>query len=855
MALLKDTPLSKRLTIFGVAGSALPLFVFGAIALWQSQSAERIAATESARLAAADLGHILDGARGMVTSQQEVLEQKIGADLNVAAAQLASVGAVALSNTKVSWPAKNQVTSETRLVELRQMTIGKEPVTANSDPKSPSPVVDRVRALVGVACTIFQRMNDDGDMLRVVTNVETLEGQRAIGTYIPAKGAGGEPNPVVSAVMKGRRFVGRAFVVSKWFVTAYEPITTADGAIVGMLFVGFPEDSATSLRAQIARTVVGTTGDVRVFDSKGGVVIAPDRARLGASVWEVQDEKGQKYFQQLASKALALQPGENGDLQLAWPDANEAQRQVRTSKFTYFKPWDWIIVAGAPEQELSQAALVIHEANRSGSLAMAGAFALCVLGAVLFWVMTARSVANPIRSASDVLQDISEGEGDLTKRLTVASHDEVGMLAGSFNTFADKLQSLIRGIATNAQTLASSATELSAVSTQTSNSVKTMSEKTATVASAAEEASSSSKTMADNMTRASTNLASVASATEQMSATIGEIAANAEKARSISTEATRHTQAITTTMRELGRSASEIGKVTEAIAGVSSQTNLLALNATIEASRAGAAGKGFAVVASEIKDLARQTATSTEEIKGKIEAVQTSTTSAVADIERVAVVVADLAHIIEGIAVAIEEQATVTKDIAGNIASASMGVRDSNEQVTQTATVSQSIARDISVVNSAVGDLTSGGDRDPRQRLRAVDPGGGASGRSWAGSGCSGPEPLADLRTSRSASWRPEPAGHRSTHARTFSIWAPAPRVTEAPARRALAGSSSTTRPEASTLATAHCQPKRRASASIRSHSAFANRSGRAMRFTCTASCEAPRVASRSKAPREPRDW
>ena len=322
-----------------------------------------------------------------------------------------------------------------------------------------------------------------------------------------------------------------------------------------------------------------------------------------------------------------------------------------------------------------------------------------------------RSISRPLANFAALLKDVSEGEGDLTKRLKVDSQDEIGEMAKSFNLFVEKLQGIIARIAGNAETVASSATELSAISAQTANAVKSMSEKTSTVAAAAEEASANTHSVAASMEQAATNLSSVASATEEMSATIGEIASNSEKARAISDQATAQAQTISALMQQLGRAAQEIGKVTETITDISSQTNLLALNATIEAARAGAAGKGFAVVANEIKELARQTATATEDIKAKISGVQNSAGSAITDIEKISGVIKEVGAIVSSIAASIEEQAAVTKDVAGNIAQASAGVRDSNERIAQTATVSKSIARDMTGVNAAVGDIRQGGEQ------------------------------------------------------------------------------------------------------------------------------------------------
>lgn len=331
--------------------------------------------------------------------------------------------------------------------------------------------------------------------------------------------------------------------------------------------------------------------------------------------------------------------------------------------------------------------------------------------AVLLTFVISRGITRPIRNASAMLKDISEGEGDLTKRLVTPNNDEIGEMAGYFNDFVTKLQGIVGQMASNAQAVASSATELSAISEETSGNVQTLSGKTTTVAAAAEEASANTLSVAASMEEASINLSSVASATEEMSATIGEIASNTERARVISNDAGQQAASVSALMQELGRAAQEIGKVTETITDISSQTNLLALNATIEAARAGAAGKGFAVVANEIKELARQTALATEDIKSKIAGVQGSAGSAITDIQKITGVIGEVGQLVSGIAAAIEEQAVVTKDVAGNIAQASTGVQEANERVGQTASVSKLIAEDIAGVSNAAAEIRSGGEQ------------------------------------------------------------------------------------------------------------------------------------------------
>lgn len=334
--------------------------------------------------------------------------------------------------------------------------------------------------------------------------------------------------------------------------------------------------------------------------------------------------------------------------------------------------------------------------------------ATLVISVAIIAILINRFVLRPfvvvmIRAKSIASGDLS---GD---PLRPFAQDEIGELFTVMNEMSDNLHRLIGNISTGVDTLGSSATQLSEVSSQTASRVTSMSERANAVAAAAEQACATTLSVAAGMEQSSACLASVASATEEMSATIGDIASNTARARVTSEQATTQALSITDEMQQLELAAKEIGQVTETITNISAQTNLLALNATIEAARAGAAGKGFAVVANEIKGLARQTANATEDIKARIAGVQDSTETAIADITQITTVIKDVGGIVSSIAVAIEEQAAVTREVAGHIAQVSAGVQQANLNAAQTADVSKMIAMDIALVNTNVVELRDGG--------------------------------------------------------------------------------------------------------------------------------------------------
>ena len=334
--------------------------------------------------------------------------------------------------------------------------------------------------------------------------------------------------------------------------------------------------------------------------------------------------------------------------------------------------------------------------------------ALLVAGLTVFMVLIlARSIVNPINSAVAGLKDIAQGEGDLTMRLKVHTRDEVGELATWFNTFVDKLQNIIRQIAGSVNTLSSSSTELSAISTQMTDAARSTLEKTNTVSAATEELSTNMDTVAAAMEQSTTNTHVVATAAEEMSVTIHEIAKNSERASTISSEAASKASKTSRQMEHLGNAAQGIGKVIETISEISEQVNLLALNATIEAARAGEAGKGFAVVANEIKELARQTAEATLEIKDKVEGIQDTTHVAIKDIDEISKVISEVNDVVIGIASAVEEQSTATSEIAGNVAQTAKGIQEVNENIHQSSAAIGEIAQNIADVNIATDEMST----------------------------------------------------------------------------------------------------------------------------------------------------
>jgi methyl-accepting chemotaxis protein len=394
--------------------AAIPLVILWAVVFVQFSQMSRTASSESMILATANMDNTLNGVYSMIQTQNELLEQNVASDLNVARDRMTALGEVGLEQARVSWDAKNQVTGAIHRLELPLMRIGSVELNPVDDLQKTVPVVDDVKRLTGASSTIFQRMNDAGDMIRIATNVETdgVEGKaakRAIGTFIPSVDSVGRPNAVCAAVLAGKRYIGRAYVVNAWFISAYEPILDAGGKVIGMLFVGVKQESVANVRNQIMDIEVGTTGYVYVLDSAGHYVISQGGKRDGELIWDSKDANGRLFIQDIVKKGLALKPGEIAEDRYPWLNPGDPAPRMKVARIGYFAPWDWVIGVGSYLDEFMETAAKIDALRAQGNiiiaLALAGSLGLALVIALLF----SRTFSRPITRVSDHLVNVSMG--------------------------------------------------------------------------------------------------------------------------------------------------------------------------------------------------------------------------------------------------------------------------------------------------------------------------------------------------------------------------------------------------------------------------------------------------------------
>ncbi len=406
--------LKKKIIGISLLSALLPTAIVLLVLFFQQSSLTDNIIAEVDGLAKSNLKGNAESVLYQCEIANEMINTQLKQNLYTASDMRKTIGSYGFSPELVSWEPINQETKQTSKVMIPKMTIGGQWFGQVKSPSETVPYIDELAKQGNCTATIFQRMNEAGDMLRIATNVISDKGNRAIGTYIPVTGKDGQPNKVLASVLKGKTYYGTAFVVNKNYQTVYEPIKDASGKVVGMTYIGISADDIQKLRESVLNMVIGKTGYVYILNAKGinkgAYVISAGGKRDGENILNAKDANGNTFIKSIVEKAVTLQPGDAHYEYYPWKNPGDPEARMKIAAIMYYEPFDWVIGAGSYEEEFREAGNVVKSSFESMIFYIIIASIIIIGIMILVSVILGGKIASPIIQATHIMTSIADGD-------------------------------------------------------------------------------------------------------------------------------------------------------------------------------------------------------------------------------------------------------------------------------------------------------------------------------------------------------------------------------------------------------------------------------------------------------------
>ncbi len=256
-------------------------------------------------------------------------------------------GGLHLGDSTVTWNVINPFSHEKIKLDLKPMMIGKAWLGQNSDIGVETTWLDKLSDETGAEFQIFQRVDAEANMLIVASTFQKYNGKRPVGNYIPSIKPDGSPTPIILKLLNNEEYRGSGFAINKTYQTIYQPLLNNSGELIGILYVGIPQEQDSKIRDRIMELRIGESGFASILhgdgSTKGTLIISHRGDNDGENLAHSNNPAKSKYGKDVINIALSLKQDSIFYYKHKWMSRDDTYpREVMTS-IQYFEPWDWII--------------------------------------------------------------------------------------------------------------------------------------------------------------------------------------------------------------------------------------------------------------------------------------------------------------------------------------------------------------------------------------------------------------------------------------------------------------------------------------------------------------------------------